>query len=63
MPHIFPQIFILGVLLAYVALLVGLVGWAWRSRERPRKRSLRLLNLLRETWNPARRRGSKRFDI
>ncbi len=63
MPHIFPQIFILGVLLAYVALLAGLAWWAWRSRERPRRRSLRLLSLWRETWNPARKRGSKRFNI
>ena len=62
MAQIFPQIFILGVLLTYLALLAGLVWWAWRSRERPRRRLPRLVNLLRETWNPARRRGSKRFN-
>lgn len=63
MAQIFPQIFVLGVLLAYVALLVGLVWWAWRSRERSRRSSLRLLNLLRETLIPARRHGSKRLNI
>jgi len=38
MVNVFPKIFVLGFLIVYLALLVGLVRWAWRSRIRSGKR-------------------------
>jgi len=34
MANVFPQIFVLGFLIVYVALLIGLVWRAWHSRTR-----------------------------
>jgi hypothetical protein len=38
MVNVFPEIFLLGFLIVYVAFLVGLVWWVWHSRIRSRRR-------------------------
>ena len=48
MINVFPQIFVLGILIGYLALLVGFVWWAWRPRIRSGRRLLSFLGVLRE---------------
>jgi hypothetical protein len=59
MVNIFPEIFVLGFLIVYLALLVGLVWWAWRSRIRSGRLLLRFLGVLRESCFLLRKPGSK----
>jgi len=49
MVSVFPQIFVLGFMIVYVALLLGLIWWSWQSRARSQRRPTLLsrLNLRR----------------
>jgi hypothetical protein len=38
MVSVFPQIFVLGFMMVYVALLLGLIWWSWQSRARSQRR-------------------------
>jgi hypothetical protein len=59
MGNIFPEIFVLGFLIVYLALLAGLVWWAWRSRIRSGKLLLSFLGFLRKSCFLLRKPGSK----
>jgi len=63
MVDIFPQIFVLGFLIVYVALLAALVWWGWHSRIRSGRviqRLLSKLGVLRGSWFMLRKRGSEK---
>jgi hypothetical protein len=62
MVDIFPQIFVLGFLIVYVALLAALVWSGWHSRIRSGsviRRLLSKLGVLRGSWFMVRKRDSE----
>jgi hypothetical protein len=62
MINVLAEIFVLGFLIGYVALLIGLAWWAWHSQERSGRRLSSLLGVLRGSGSLPPQSGSEKHE-
>jgi hypothetical protein len=62
MLNVLAEIFVLGFLIAYLALLIGLAWWVWHSRVSSGRKVSKLLGVSRGSGSLPREPGSEKYQ-